>query len=75
MQLLKKYEADLPELFILSQVAIEIDDSTTQLMTQVDHADGVRCPRSWRWVPELVETETWGAVSPRCAKALNSLNK
>jgi isoleucyl-tRNA synthetase len=75
IQLLKKYEADLPELFILSQVAIKIDDSATQLEAQVNHADGVRCPRSWRWVPELVETETWGAVSPRCAEALNSLNQ
>ena len=72
--LLKKYEADLPELFILSQVTIVINNSTDSLTTEVDHADGVRCPRSWRWVPKLTETETWGPVSPRCAQALQSIN-
>lgn len=70
IQLLKKYEADLPELFILSQVSVHPDDSTESIHATVDHADGVRCPRSWRWVPELMLTEEWGSVSPRCAEAL-----
>ncbi|MFP4068958.1 MAG: isoleucine--tRNA ligase [Opitutales bacterium] len=67
---LKRYEADLPELFILSQVTVAVDDTADALTVQVDHADGVRCPRSWRWVPALVETEAWGPVSPRCKEAL-----
>ena len=29
-----------------------------------------KCPRSWRWVPELVEAGTWGKVSPRCKSVL-----
>ena len=70
---LKKYESDLPELFILSQVSVEIDNTLEELSIEVDHADGVRCPRSWRWIPELVETEQWGAVSPRCAVALEEI--
>ncbi len=71
--LLKKYEADLPELFILSQVSVaESNDST--ITVEVDHADGVRCPRSWRWVAELVDTEEWGPVSPRCAEALKAIS-
>jgi len=41
---------------------------------ELAHADGVRCPRSWRWVPELVETDEWGPVSPRCADALQQLS-
>ena len=68
--LLKKYEADLPELFILSQVAVTETADAEELTVTADHADGVRCPRSWRWVPELVDTEEWGPVSPRCADAL-----
>jgi isoleucyl-tRNA synthetase len=71
-QLLQKYEADLPELFILSQVNLIADDAAETLRAEVSHADGVRCPRSWRWVPELVETEQWGPVSPRCAEALKA---
>ncbi len=70
---LKKYESDLPELFILSQVTVVESNEASELTIEVAHADGVRCPRSWRWVPELVETENWGAVSPRCAKALQSI--
>ena len=71
---LQKYASDLPELFILSQVNLVESTECTELGIEVAHADGVRCPRSWRWVPELVETENWGAVSPRCAEALKQLS-
>lgn len=71
--LLKKYQNDLPELFILSQVTLQEDSQMDTLHIEVRHAEGVRCPRSWRWVPELVETATWGPVSPRCASALEEL--
>ncbi|MBQ9759105.1 MAG: hypothetical protein IJW12_04960, partial [Opitutales bacterium] len=30
----------------------------------------VRCPRSWRWMPELVDAGTFGKVSARCRDAL-----
>jgi isoleucyl-tRNA synthetase len=71
---LKKYESDLPELFILSQVLLTDSSEATEITVEAAHADGVRCPRSWRWVPELVETKAWGAVSPRCATALKELH-
>lgn len=71
---LQKYASDLPELFILSQVSLVESTECTELNIEVAHADGVRCPRSWRWVPELVETDHWGSVSPRCAEALNQLS-
>ncbi len=67
---LKKYESDLPELFILSKVILNEIPESTEIEVEVTHADGVRCPRSWRWVPELIETSEWGPVSPRCAAAL-----
>ena len=71
---LQKYAGDLPELFILSQVTLVESTKSAKLSIEVTHADGVRCPRSWRWVPELVETEIWGPVSARCAQALNHLS-
>lgn len=74
MTILQKHAQDLPELFILSQVEVFNDESLTEIKVEVAHADGVRCPRSWRWVPELVETGKWGAVSPRCAHALTELS-
>ena len=70
---LQKYASDLPELFILSQVALVESTESAELKVEVAHADGVRCPRSWRWVPELVDTNGWGPVSARCAEALNHL--
>ena len=74
IQLLKKYEEDLAELFILSQVEVSVVEDTKTLEISVAHADGEKCPRSWRWVPELVDTDQWGPVSPRCKVALKALN-
>ncbi len=61
--ILQKYSDDLAELFIVSSVILETSSSEDQVA--VARAGGERCPRSWRWVPELVETENWGRVSPR----------
>ena len=71
---LQKYAGDLPELFILSQVTLIESTESSELSIEVAHADGVRCPRSWRWVSELVEAKNWGPVSARCAEALNHLS-
>jgi isoleucyl-tRNA synthetase len=61
LPLLKKYEEDLPELFIVS--AVQVEQGEFGVIAR--HAPGVRCPRSWRWVEKLVDTENWGPVSPR----------
>ena len=71
---LKKYESSLPELFIVSSVILEPQNNEQPVVT-ASHAPGVRCPRSWRWVPELVNTETWGEVSPRCKDTLDQIRK
>ncbi|MEO0796901.1 MAG: isoleucine--tRNA ligase [Verrucomicrobiota bacterium] len=71
--LLNRFQADLPELFIVSQVTLETK-SEGDLEVSAAHADGVRCPRSWRWVPELVSAGDFGEVSPRDREALLTLN-
>ena len=71
---MKKYQEFLPELFGVSQVELH-DADVSSLETNVQHADGIRCPRSWRWVPELFETSKWGAVSSRCKKALEAIDE
>ncbi|MEC7627549.1 MAG: class I tRNA ligase family protein, partial [Verrucomicrobiota bacterium] len=63
----------LPELFIVSGVQIIELDQGNPLSVSARHAGGVRCPRSWRWVPKLVAVEPWGEVSPRCAEVLAKL--
>ncbi len=71
IQLLKKYESNLPEIFIMSDVKITENNNKKSITVEVRHADGEKCPRSWRWVPRLVECEGWGKVSPRCKSVLD----
>ncbi|WP_309386148.1 isoleucine--tRNA ligase [Cerasicoccus frondis] len=73
LKLLTKYEADLPELFIVSQVTLATKTDGEVEITAA-HADGERCPRSWRWVEELVPAGDFGNVSPRDRDALKALN-
>jgi isoleucyl-tRNA synthetase len=67
-ELLDRYRADLPMLFIVSDVRLELggDDS---LAVEVARAEGAKCPRCWRTVPSLVEAPE-GEVCGRCAEAL-----
>ena len=67
--LVRTYRELLPEFFIVSAVHIKETDGDACDVT-VKHADGVRCPRTWRWVDKLVEVEGFGAVSERCAEVL-----
>ena len=70
-KLLQRYIKELPEFFIVSQAELN-PTSADELTVAVTHAEGVRCPRSWRWVPSLVKAEGFGEVSPRCKEALAS---
>jgi isoleucyl-tRNA synthetase len=67
--LLSAHQALLTELWIVSSVQLK-PQAGAALAFQVDKAEGVRCPRSWRWVPALVEAGRFGMVSPRCREAL-----
>ena len=72
--ILIRRKESLAELFIVSSVIIETSKDIQDVHISAHHAPGVRCPRSWRWVPELVEVEHWGHVSPRCAEVLSKNN-
>jgi isoleucyl-tRNA synthetase len=67
--LLSQHAGLLAELWIVSAVTVQAQPKAP-LAFAVDHAPGVKCPRSWRWVPELVEAGKYGMVSPRCRDAL-----
>ncbi len=70
-KLLEDYKEFLSEFFIVSAVHLVVDSKQGQNFSiHVKHADGVRCPRTWRWVDELVEMEGFGFVSKRCAEVL-----
>ena len=69
----KRRENELPEIFIVSSVIISEETHLEEIQVSARHAPGARCPRSWRWVPELVKVDPWGEVSPRCAEVLAKL--
>jgi isoleucyl-tRNA synthetase len=67
--------AALPELFIVSDVKVQPTAEPGEHFgvharpsSELGH---MRCPRCWRWVPELVEAPL-AQTCPRCAEALSS---
>jgi isoleucyl-tRNA synthetase len=79
-ELITRHAADLPTIFMTSQVVIgdcpsadagevfkESDESWATIV--VSHADGVRCDRCWRYVPAVTADPTPG-LCDRCETAL-----
>jgi len=69
--ILEKHRDFLPELFIVSHVTLAPASGALSVsVCPCSSLDFVRCPRCWRWVPELV-TSPRGDVCPRCQSALH----
>ena len=70
--LLQKHREFLPELFIVSHVALvaSAEGGLEIGVRPCSELGFVRCPRCWRWVPALA-TSAHGEICPRCAGALN----
>jgi isoleucyl-tRNA synthetase len=66
--LLESHREDLPMLFIVSEVRLATV-AGDELAIEVTRADGTKCPRCWRTVPELV-TVADGEICGRCADAV-----
>ena len=65
--LLRRYEADLPMLFIVSQVSLETS-GPDGVGVSVTRAEGEKCDRCWRVLPEL--SKTVAGLCDRCVSAL-----
>jgi isoleucyl-tRNA synthetase len=67
-RLLEQYAADLPMLFIVSQVDLRTGPATgpARLEIEVARADGERCDRCWRYVPLRSDD----GICERCQDAL-----
>ena len=68
-QLLSKYKEFLEELFIVSRVELA-ESSDEELSITVNKATGGRCPRCWRWYPNLHNETENEELCPRCAEAI-----
>jgi isoleucyl-tRNA synthetase len=68
--LLERYQADLPMLFIVSSVTVERRDTAAEIEVQVTRAPGEKCPRCWRFVDS---TSADGELVGLCARCVDAL--
>jgi isoleucyl-tRNA synthetase len=63
-----------PQVLIVSSCALQYDPGAGEFEALVEHADGVKCPRCWRWIAPSGDAEH-SAVCGRCAQALAEAGK
>jgi len=70
--LLERYRDDLPMLFIVSDLALNIGaaDGADQIGVDVERSSGVKCERCWRYVPRTRSEPEWAGICDRCVEAL-----
>jgi isoleucyl-tRNA synthetase len=71
-RLLDEHRAELPMLFIVSDVALVVrgSDGADDVRIGVEKAPGVRCERCWRYVPRVRTEPDWAGICDRCVEAL-----
>ena len=70
MELLKAYEAQLPMLFIVSEVEVRERATGEELEISIDRASGTKCERCWRYVPKVSTDAARPGICERCEDAL-----
>jgi isoleucyl-tRNA synthetase len=73
---LKQYEDSLAEFLNVSQATVQVVGATQQesaLLIEANVADGAKCERCWRVVPDVGADERWPVVCARCAGALDAI--
>lgn len=59
-----------PPFLIVSACALEFDPGAGEFDVTVEHAEGVKCPRCWRWGKDIGADTRYAGVCGRCADAL-----
>jgi isoleucyl-tRNA synthetase len=70
LALLRRHEADLPTLFIVSQVTLAEGAAGGETAIVAAKADGVKCERCWRFVPSVSSEPGHEGLCDRCVDAL-----
>jgi isoleucyl-tRNA synthetase len=70
--LLERYRRQLPMLFIVSDVALDVGpaDAADAVRVDVQRASGVKCDRCWRYVPSVTTEPDRAGICDRCVEAL-----
>jgi isoleucyl-tRNA synthetase len=71
-RLLEEFGAQLPMLFIVSDVALDVGpaDAPDDVRVAVERAGGVKCERCWRYVPSVTTEADRAGICERCVEAL-----
>jgi isoleucyl-tRNA synthetase len=69
--ILKDYEANLPELFIVSQVALS-NHTAEGITVQVDRATGVKCQRCWKFKQDVGSHPSLPTICGSCATVVET---
>jgi isoleucyl-tRNA synthetase len=67
---LRRYERDLPMLFIVSDVRLHDAEEGVELAIRAERADGTKCERCWRIVPTVSRDAGREGLCDRCLDAL-----
>lgn len=70
--LLEQYREQLPMLFIVSDLTLNLGDTAgaDEVRVDVGKARGVKCERCWRYVPSVRTEADWSGICDRCVDAL-----
>jgi isoleucyl-tRNA synthetase len=70
--LLERYRRQLPMLFIVSDVALDVGpaDAVDSVRVEVERASGVKCERCWRYVEAVTSEPDRAGICDRCVDAL-----
>ena len=70
--LLERHREELPMLFIVSDVALNVGpaEGADAVSVVVERAPGVKCERCWRMVAEVSTEPAWAGICSRCVDAL-----
>jgi isoleucyl-tRNA synthetase len=73
--LLEEYGADLPGLFIVSQVSVENHASDVSLSVHVERAEGTKCERCWKYTNDVGFNPEFPTICASCATSVDEMNK
>jgi isoleucyl-tRNA synthetase len=74
--LLRNYESSLAEFFNVSQATVQVVGASKEeraILVQTRVAEGSKCGRCWRVVPDVGSDNRWPSVCARCAGALEAI--
>ena len=80
-ELLAKYAASLPALFIVSQVRLDAasavgnSEATDSIGVLVERAEGKKCERCWNYSTHVGESAEYPTICERCVAALEEIER